>query len=108
MHGRVSNLRMRNSLASLTASSSVNAAWTPEHWSTVIDAQPTARTFPRMMRWRSFAAACRAKHWWAPLSAVLLSGSALAAAPPAPQEDPELRTVVQQAITEAQCFADKY
>jgi soluble lytic murein transglycosylase-like protein len=61
-----------------------------------------------MMRWRSFAAACRAKHWWAPLSAVLLSGSALAAAPPAPQEDPELRTVVQQAITEAQCFADKY
>src|ERR1035438_3855620 len=29
-------------------------------------------------------------------------------APPAPQEEPELRAVVQRAIGEAQCFADKY
>src|ERR1700689_3021962 len=31
-----------------------------------------------------------------------------AAAVPAAQSDPELRAVVQQAISEAQCFADKY
>jgi soluble lytic murein transglycosylase-like protein len=31
-----------------------------------------------------------------------------AAAPVGAQQDPELRAVVQQAISEAQCFADKY
>jgi soluble lytic murein transglycosylase-like protein len=61
-----------------------------------------------MMPWHSFAAVFGSRRCWAALSAVLLSYSALAATAAAPQEDPELRTVVQQAITEAQCFADKY
>jgi soluble lytic murein transglycosylase-like protein len=37
----------------------------------------------------------------------LALGSALACAAPA-QQDPELRAVVQQAITQAQCFTDQY
>ena len=37
-----------------------------------------------------------------------LSATPGSAAPPAPQEEPELRAVVQRAIGEAQCFADKY
>jgi len=40
--------------------------------------------------------------------ASLVSASMAVAAPAAPQQDPELRAVVQQAISEAQCFADKY
>jgi soluble lytic murein transglycosylase-like protein len=43
------------------------------------------------------------------LGALPLARAAPAAAPaPAAQRDPELRAVVQQAITQAQCFADQY
>jgi len=37
-----------------------------------------------------------------------LGATLVSAAPPAPQQEPELRAVVQRAIGEAQCFADKY
>jgi hypothetical protein len=60
-----------------------------------------------MMHWRSFAAACRSSARTLP-GTVLLAYSALAGAAAPPQQDPELRSVVQQAISEAQCFADKY
>jgi soluble lytic murein transglycosylase-like protein len=60
-----------------------------------------------MMHWRSFAAACRSSGRTL-LGTVLLAYSALAGAAAPPQQDPELRGVVQQAISEAQCFADKY
>ncbi|HWW19282.1 MAG TPA: lytic transglycosylase domain-containing protein [Steroidobacteraceae bacterium] len=60
-----------------------------------------------MMHWRSFELACRAS-CWALLRALLLTFPALLAAAAPPQQDPELRAVVQQAISEAQCFADKY
>jgi soluble lytic murein transglycosylase-like protein len=55
----------------------------------------------------SFAAAFRSERRWAVVAALMVSTLAVAGAPP-PQEDPELRAVVQQAINEAQCFADKY
>jgi soluble lytic murein transglycosylase-like protein len=43
------------------------------------------------------------------LAAMSMAPQALAAAPGVPaQSDPELREVVQQAIVQAQCFADKY
>jgi soluble lytic murein transglycosylase-like protein len=43
------------------------------------------------------------------LAALSMVPQALAAAPAVPaQSDPELREVVQQAIVQAQCFADKY
>jgi soluble lytic murein transglycosylase-like protein len=62
-----------------------------------------------MMHWRSFAAACTSRRCRALLGALLLTRLAIAAdATPPPQQDPELRAVVQQAINEAQCFADKY
>jgi soluble lytic murein transglycosylase-like protein len=62
-----------------------------------------------MMHWRSFAAACTSKRCRAMLAALLLMQLAVAApATPPPQQDPELRAVVLQAINEAQCFADKY
>jgi len=63
----------------------------------------------------SFAVACRLKLAQARrMRAGLLAASLLAALPIAPasaasaQQDPELRAVVQQAIGEAQCFADQY
>ncbi len=40
--------------------------------------------------------------------APLAANAAPAAALPEPQSDPELRAVVQRAIAEAECFADKY
>jgi soluble lytic murein transglycosylase-like protein len=65
-----------------------------------------------MRHWRSFAADCKSSNRrcasWALLGALLLANCLPAAAVPLPQEDPELRAVVQQAIQEAQCFADKY
>jgi soluble lytic murein transglycosylase-like protein len=75
-----------------------------------------------MTHWPSSARACRARvraksHWPAQCAlAVVLSlasvmpGAAApgSAAPVGAQQDPELRVVVQQAIQEAQCFADKY
>ena len=46
---------------------------------------------------------------WALVGVLSLASMAPRAATPAgAQEDPELRAVVQQAISEAQCFADKY
>jgi soluble lytic murein transglycosylase-like protein len=70
-----------------------------------------------MMHWSSFASACRsdAVRPRSPLRLRILLALASAlstppagAAPPAPQQEPELQAVVQQAIGEAQCFADKY
>jgi soluble lytic murein transglycosylase-like protein len=55
-----------------------------------------------MMRSHSFARACALK---AALAACLL-GSAVAQADQ--QRDPELRAVVERAISQAQCFADRY
>jgi len=46
--------------------------------------------------------------WLALLSIALLAAPARSAVPGVAQEDPELRSVVQQAIEQAQCFADKY
>jgi soluble lytic murein transglycosylase-like protein len=61
-----------------------------------------------MMHWHSFAAAFRSERRWAVLAALMASALAVADPAPLPQQDPELRAVVQQAINEAQCFADKY
>jgi soluble lytic murein transglycosylase-like protein len=61
-----------------------------------------------MMHWHSFAAAFRSDRRWAVLAALMASALAVADPAPLPQQDPELRAVVQQAINEAQCFADKY
>jgi hypothetical protein len=63
-----------------------------------------------MTHWRSFAAACRSRLQWALLGGIVLASLpvAVAGAPAAPQQDPELQAVVRQAISEAQCFADKY
>jgi len=70
-----------------------------------------------MVHWNSYVSACRsdvgdpARRLWRLASICLgLLGAVLPAfaAPPAAQEDPGLRAVVQQAIGEAQCFADKY
>jgi soluble lytic murein transglycosylase-like protein len=61
-----------------------------------------------MTPWPSFAAVCKSRAAATLLSALLFTWPALAAAPVAPQQDPELQAVVQQAIREAQCFADKY
>jgi soluble lytic murein transglycosylase-like protein len=55
-----------------------------------------------MMRSHSFARACAAN---AALAACLLGSSAALADQ---QRDPELRAVVEHAITQAQCFADRY
>jgi soluble lytic murein transglycosylase-like protein len=61
-----------------------------------------------MMHWHSFAAAFRSERRWAVLAALMASALAVADPAPLPQQDPELRTVVQQAIEQAHCFADKY
>src|ERR1700722_10636552 len=70
-----------------------------------------------MAHWNSFVSNCRSdagahvgRLWRLSLicSAVLATVSPASAAPPTAQQDPELRAVVQQAIGEAQCFADKY
>lgn len=70
-----------------------------------------------MAHWNSFVSDCRSdtgphrSRWWCLsliCSALLASASPASAAPLAAQQDPELRAVVQQAIGEAQCFADKY
>jgi soluble lytic murein transglycosylase-like protein len=72
-----------------------------------------------MLRWNLFAVDCRTSgrrliRTWARLGAALVSlaaaGSAGSVSPAAvlPQQDPELRAVLQQAISEAQCFTDKY
>jgi len=62
----------------------------------------------------SFAGGCSASGWRRlALFCLLFTGSAGVAAtarptPSAGQQDPELRAVVQQAIQQAQCFADQY
>jgi soluble lytic murein transglycosylase-like protein len=61
-----------------------------------------------MTYWRSFVAACRSSPRPALLAATLAISLPLAGAPVAPQQDPELQVVGRQAISEAQCFADKY
>ena len=69
-----------------------------------------------MPLWNSFARACssssRAALATAMLAGVLASGSSAWAAggvgAAGAQRDPELREVVQRAISQAQCFADKY
>jgi len=70
-----------------------------------------------MRHWDTSANACRPSTrvksgkmaQWALVGVLALAGiSPRAAAPAGAQEDPELRAVVQQAIGEAQCFADKY
>jgi soluble lytic murein transglycosylase-like protein len=61
-----------------------------------------------MRLWRSFAAACRSRLRRALLGGMLVASLPVAGAPAAPQQDPELQAVVKQAISEAQCFADKY
>ena len=70
-----------------------------------------------MKRWSSFASGCRSEAVRARPALRLrlllaitsaLSATLIGAATPAPQQEPELQAVVQQAISEAQCFADKY
>jgi hypothetical protein len=73
--------------------------------------------FPPMKRWSSFASGCRSEALRARVCCAACSRFALTAtlsahagwrSAPAPQQEPELQAVVQQAISEAQCFADKY
>jgi soluble lytic murein transglycosylase-like protein len=70
-----------------------------------------------MTFWGSFVAACRAElrlvrtrllRTLLPACALLIGISPAFAANSAAQQDPELRSVVQQAIAEAQCFVDQY
>jgi soluble lytic murein transglycosylase-like protein len=61
-----------------------------------------------MTHWRSFVAACRSSLRPALLAGTLAASLPLSGAPVAAQQDPELQAVVRQAISEAQCFADKY
>lgn len=67
------------------------------------------------MRWPSCARACsldipdyKRLAWLAILSIALSGAPARSGALGLAQQDPELRGVVQQAIEQAQCFADKY
>jgi soluble lytic murein transglycosylase-like protein len=70
-----------------------------------------------MALWNLFALDCRADPrrvaaWRLCMALFALTGiigvGPVCAASAPPQQDPELRAVVQQAISEAQCFADKY
>jgi soluble lytic murein transglycosylase-like protein len=76
---------------------------------TAIVAPPPARICRSLTRWPSCARAWLTDGCAALAAAALLSGAALAAdtAPP-PQSDPQLRTVVQQAIDDTACFSDQY
>jgi len=71
-----------------------------------------------MLRWNSCARACScsggrplirgALACLALIGAPFASFASFAATPLLPQQDPQLRAVVQQAIGQAQCFADRY
>jgi len=67
-----------------------------------------------MRRWHHCKAACSASGTaaLALLAALVLCAAprpaAAAPMPAAPQQDPQLRPIVQQAIRQAQCFADRY
>lgn len=57
-------------------------------------------------RWNSFVRSCACSAAWALLA--VGAAQAPAATAPSAQRDPELKAVLQQAITQAECFTDQF
>src|SRR6185437_4322859 len=84
-------------------------AWRPAAWSTAIAAIPRARSSRPTKLWHSSRHACGASGWLIALAALI--AASLLASPAAradQQRDPALGPVVQRAIGQAQCFADRF
>src|SRR3981081_4033330 len=106
MRARASNSRMRSCWAFLIAWLSVSADWKQANSSTAIDVIRKARNSRSTMRSHSSA------HAWLldrARIAIVIAGALLSGAAAANQQrDPELKEVIQRAISQAECFTDHY
>src|SRR5688572_4480229 len=93
------NSRMRSCSAFRTVWSWASAAWMPASSSTATGAIQSRKNSLSPMRSTSFARV------WAVSLGTLSIGAAHAADQ---QKDPELKAVVAHAITQAECFSDRY